>query len=187
MKNYSDAMTRWFDYSVDMRTRTIYMGSQTDEEMAEFFLKAMHMLSHNVEPIFIIMNNEGGDEYHGLAIYDAILTSKAHVTVTVYGHAMSMGSWILQAADERVLSPNATVMLHDGFWGIVDRAKYVKRNVEEGNRLERVMETTYLKKINQVKPRFTRAQLRKLLDDETFYSAAEAVAMGLADRILETP
>lgn len=180
-----DILSRFFDYGVDMRSRTLYMGD-TDEEMVEYFLKGMAMLSHNSsEAIQIIMDNEGGDAYCGLAIYDAIATSKCHVTITVYGGAMSMGSWILQAADERVLTPHSTVMLHDAHWELEDRAKYVKSQVEEGNRLTLLMEQAYLKRIRQVKPRFTQARLRKMLDDETFLSAKEAVELGLADKVLE--
>lgn len=181
-KNYGDALTRWFDYSVDMRGRTIYMGSQTDEEMAEFFLKAMHMLSHTDDPINIIMNNEGGDEYHGLAIYDAILTSKAHVTVTVYGHAMSMGSWILQAADERVMAPNATMMIHYGVWGHEDHVKYYRLHAKECERLNTLMEEAYLEKGSM-----KRTKLKKMLEDDSYLTAEQAVALGLADKILETP
>lgn len=180
----ADVIARFFDYSVDMRSRTIYMGSHTDEDMAEFFLKAIHVLSYSDDPIHIIMNNEGGDEYHGLAIYDAIATSKSHVTITVYGHTMSMGSWILQAADERIMSPNATMMIHYGLWGREDHVKYYRVHAKECERLSTLMEDTYLEKMPEG---FKRSKLKKMLEDESYITAKGAVALGLADRVLEIP
>jgi len=50
-----------------------------------------------------------------MAIYDAIKACPCHVTIEVMGQAMSMGSIILQAADERILHPNSCVMVHDGY------------------------------------------------------------------------
>lgn len=175
----------FFDYSINIPKRTIYMGPQTDEEMAEFFLKAMDLLSHSTADINIIMNNEGGDEYHGLAIYDSILTSESHITITVYGCAMSMGSWILQAADERVLAPNATVMLHDGSWRLDADFKQARAQMDEAERLNVLMEDTYLAKMQEKDPRMTRTKLRKLLAVDLFLPAEEAVKLGLADRVLE--
>ena len=97
-----DDIEVFFEQGLYVPTRTIYMGEildgGTDHVMAERVIKALHVLDANSEaPIAILMNNPGGDEYHGLAIYDAILGCKNHVAITAYGHAMSMGSIILQA------------------------------------------------------------------------------------------
>ena len=97
--------------------------------MAERAIKALHILDSTAptgdKPITVIMNNPGGDEYHGMAIYDAIKSCKNHVTIVVFGMAMSMGSIILQAADKRVMSANSRVMIHYGTWGINDHPKKV--------------------------------------------------------------
>ena len=84
----------WFDQNLDTETRTIYMGSvgrnYNDEEtgvdsfMAEYFIKGMHMFeTRNPEKeITIIMNNPGGEWYHGMAIYDTIMNSPCHCPVS---------------------------------------------------------------------------------------------------------
>ena len=121
-------LDKWFDLNVDTDTRTIYMGSAgytydegetgVDHFMAEYLIKGMHSLeSKNKKPILIIMNNPGGDWYHGMAIYDAIKSSPCECTIKVYGHAMSMGSIILQAADNRIMMPNSRFMIHYGYDG----------------------------------------------------------------------
>jgi ATP-dependent Clp endopeptidase proteolytic subunit ClpP len=182
-----DDVDKFFDYSIHIPSRTLYMGPEVDEEMAERFLKGMHLLegiSKDVG-ITILMDNVGGDEYHGLAIYDAIATSKCHITVIGYGNVMSMGSWIIQAADERVLAPNATVMIHYGSWVAEGTKGEVLAGAREMERLNRIMEETYLAKMRVADPQFTLTKLKKMLDTDSFMPAVEAVRLGLADRVLE--
>jgi ATP-dependent protease ClpP protease subunit len=148
----------WFDLNLDEETRTIYMGSVgtdydgnesgVDTFMAEFFIKGMHILdSTSDQPITIIMNNPGGDWYHGMAIFDAIQTSRSHCTILVYGHAMSMGSIILQAADHRVMMPNSRFMIHFGTDGKYTHAKIFERWADEGKRINYDMENIYIKSL----------------------------------------
>lgn len=149
---------KWFDLNVDTDTRTIYMGSTgytgddsetgVDHSMAEYFIKGMHTLeSKNNKPILIIMNNPGGDWYHGMAIYDAIKYSSCECTIKVYGHAMSMGSIILQAADHRIMMPNSRFMIHYGYDGKSGHAKIVYKWADEGKRVNWEMENLYLEKM----------------------------------------
>ena len=178
---------RLFDYDIMIPERTLYVGGEVDEGMAERFLKGMLILeakSHN--PITIILNSGGGDEYHGMAIYDAIAASPCHVTVKMYGHAMSMGSWIPQAADERIMSKNATMMIHYGSWGGYEMESiHVKSMHQENQRLTKAMEDEYLRRIREKNPDFAAAKLRRWLTEEKYLTAAEAVELGLADRIIE--
>ena len=149
---------RWFDLNLDVDNRTLFMGSihndiesgesGVDSSMAEYFIKGMHVLdSKNDKPITIIMNNPGGDWYHGMAIYDAIHNSKSHCTIKVFGHAMSMGSIILQAADKRIMMPNSRFMIHYGYDGRYGHAKIFEKWAEECKRLNHDMENLYLDKI----------------------------------------
>lgn len=182
-----DDVDHFFDYDLHIPSRTIYIGGECDLLQAEYLTKGLHLLKARSldQTINIIMNNPGGDEYHGMAIYDAIAACKQHVTITAYGHAMSMGSWILQAADDRVLTPNCTVMIHYGTGNFGDdHVKYCRVQAKEMERLNHIMERVYLPRIQEKNPDFPLRKLRKLLEDETFLTAEEAVALGLADRVL---
>jgi ATP-dependent Clp protease protease subunit len=180
-----DDIDRFFDYSLHVPTRTIFIGGEVEEEMAEFFLKAMHvLLAQSSEPISIIMNSGGGDEYCGLGIYDAIASSHAPVTITLYGMAMSMGSWIPQAADDRVMSQHCCMMLHYGSWGYEENAHVARAVAKENERLMKLMEDTYLRRIREKQPKYPVAKLRKMLIDETYLTADQALELGLIDRIL---
>lgn len=193
-----DDVDKFFDYEIYIPTRTIYMGSVdndqevgesgTDGAMAERVIKALHILDSSApagdKPITIIMNNPGGDEYHGMAIYDAIKGCNNHVTIIVYGHAMSMGSIILQAADRRVMAPNSRMMIHYGTWGIHDHPQNVYKWADEGKKFDAWMEQQYLTKIKEKNPEYTLKKVQELCKFDTFFTAKEAVDIGLADEIL---
>lgn len=190
---HADEFRLFHDAGLFLPTRTIYMGSEivdlvgesgTDARMAERVIKNMHVLeSISKDPITIIMNNEGGDEYHGLAMYDVISRSECHVKILVRGHAMSMGSIILQAADERVMSENAVQMIHYGVAGLEHHCKTVWKQAEEMERLNDWMEGLYLGRIREKHQYYDLSELKKLLDHDTFLTAAESVELGLADSI----
>ncbi|CAK9253113.1 unnamed protein product [Sphagnum jensenii] len=156
-----------------------------DYLMAERAIKNIHILeSVNKEPIFILMNNIGGDEYHGFAIYDAIKACESHVTIKVFGHAMSMGSIILQAADDRIMAPTSRQMIHYGTWGVVDHAKTTQKWAKEGEKIDKWIEQMYLAKMKEKNSHFTLARLQRMLDHDTFLTAKESVECGLADKVL---
>jgi ATP-dependent Clp endopeptidase proteolytic subunit ClpP len=197
-KMQRDDIDKFFDYEIYLPTRTLYMGSAsydeengesgTDGAMAERIIKGLHILDSsapsNDQPITIIMNNPGGDEYHGMAIYDAIKSCKNHVTIKVIGHAMSMGSIILQAADHRVMSPNSRMMIHYGTKSIQDHAKNFYKWTDEGKKFDSWMEHLFLEKIREKNPHFTLAKVKHMCNFDTFLSATEAIQLGLADKIL---
>ena len=190
-----DEIDRFHDYSIHLPTRTLYMGSENNDSesgesgcdgaMAERVVKNLHILDTlSAEPITILMNNIGGDEYHGFAIYDAIKACRSHVTIKVLGHAMSMGSIILQAADERVMAPTSRQMIHYGTWGVYDHAKTTQKWAKEGEKIDLWMERMYLGKIHDKNPKFTLRGIRTMLDHDTFLTAEESVELGLADSVL---
>ena len=190
-----DDIDKFHDYSIHVPSRTIYMGSEEhniehgesgcDGAMAERMIKNLTILEAiSKEPITIIMNNIGGDEYHCFAIIDAIRACESHVKIIVHGHAMSAGSLILQAADDRVMSPHSVQMLHYGTWSSSDHSKTFQKWAAEGNRIDKWMENWYMAKIKEKQPQFSLTRLKNMLDHDTFLTAEQSVALGLADRVL---
>lgn len=158
----NDEIDKFFDYGLDLTNRTIYLGCAAyDEEqgdgngvdflMAEKFIKALHILDKQAplgdKPITIIANNPGGSWYHGMAMFGAIKSCKNHVTIKMYGHAMSMGSIIPQAADERLIDPYARFMIHYGYDGGGGHSKIFSKWGDEGKRINHAMENIYLNRM----------------------------------------
>lgn len=193
-----DDIDKLYDYDLHIPSRTIYMGSASadielgesgvDAVMAERLIKALHILDKSApsgdQPITIIMNNPGGDEYDGFAIYDAIQACHNHVTIVVYGKAMSMGGIILQAADKRIMSRNSRFMMHYGQFGISANAKDVYQWVEDNKKIDTLMEDIFIEKMIEKDPKITRKKLQEMLKADFIVDAKEAVELGLADAIL---
>ena len=199
MGNYvKEDIDRWFEYNYLSTQRIIYVGScspetdygvesGTDCQMSEYFIKAMiHLNNISSKAIFIHMNNLGGDWFHGMAMYDAIRASKAHVYGICWGYAMSMGSLIIQACDSRIVAPHCTFMIHDGFDDLNGTCKSIEAWAKHTAKTRQRMYEIYLGRMKPAKPRITLAKIETLCSHDTIFSAEEAVNQGLADWILET-
>lgn len=186
-----------FDYDVDLVQRIIYIGSQkttlsgaesgVEAALSEKVIKGLYLMEAQApngdKPITIILNNPGGDIYHGLAIIDSIRACKNPVKIIVRGMAMSMAAWILQAGSERILSPNSRVMIHYGWCSINNHSKAAMEWAKEEERVNTQMEDEFLDKIQQKHPKFTRQKLHDMLKFDKVLTAEEAVELGLADRL----
>ena len=187
-------------YGLCVASRTIFLESSIDDDgeedgvnyvMTTKFLKNLHILERiNQTPITVLMNTAGGDVQHGMAIYDAIRAAKSHMTIKVTGNASSMGSIILQAADEgsRILMPHSHVMFHQGSTGasgnniheLINAANY---ELEFGNRLDIILFDRIKEKHEKEKRVFTKQRFQDMNFKGKYLHAEEAVEIGLADRI----
>lgn len=157
--------------------------SGTDVSMFQKLHIALDILEYfdSAAPITIVMNNCGGDWYHGMAIYDRIRNSSCPITIEGYGPIMSMGSIIIQAATKRLLARHATILLHYGSNSFNGNSKDFERFSEHSTRNNTLLEDIYLAQINKKQPNFTRAQLAELIKYDRYLTAAETIKLGLAD------
>lgn len=188
----------FFDYDCDLNHRVIWLGSQhvtasgnesgVDASLAEKTVKALYLMNVDApngdKPINILLNNPGGDEFHCAAIYDAIRNSQNEVIITVYGMAMSAASILMQAAKIRKISASSTIMIHYGSWGYHDHPQIMYKWADQGKKLDSWMEQIYLSRIREKHPEFKLKELKKMLQYDTFFTAQEAVDIGLADEVV---
>lgn len=204
----SDFINDLHNNGVDVKNREIFLHSyvaNSDEDpgvdyrMVSTFTKNIRMLDILSDaPITIHMQSIGGNWSDGMAIYDAITLCKSYVKIIVYGQAESMSSIILQAADLRIMMPNAYFMAHYGSVGVngnyLDASKYLefqKRSTEKmidiyaesaknGKFFKEKMgaEVSEHKIKNYLK--------RKLKDGDWYLNANETVYYGFADGVLST-
>ncbi len=189
-----DEISHFIDNDLYVLTRTIYIGPVDSEDydvnakMAERAIKNIHILDSKANaPIEILMQNYGGEVTAGMAIYDAIKLCRSQVTIKVFGTASSMGSVILQAADHRLLAPNAKVMIHMGETAHAsNHPRNIERQLEQNKLFDKWMIELYLEKMKEKNPELKYKKVEELVTFDKFYSAEEAVAVGLADGIIET-
>jgi ATP-dependent Clp protease protease subunit len=190
-----DDIDKFFELDFNPATRTIYLGSVasdvegdesgTDCLMAERCIKALRILTQKSEaPITIIMNNPGGDWYHAMAMYDSIKLCPNEITIQVFGYVMSAGAVILQAADHREMSPNSEMMIHYGSDGFYGHSRDFEKAAEQSKKINKKMEDIFLARIKEHDQSFTRAKLQNLMKFDKYFTAEEAVSLGLADEII---
>ena len=183
VKDYAGQL---FDNSVYIPTKTITLTGSVDEDMYNTAIKGLHLLDSYTGPINIKMYSNGGDLTVARALYDALRGCKNYVRVIVYGEAASAATIILQAADSRVMTPSSKLMVHVGAESIPeDHPRNVDQLYEQHRIDEKWIEDVYLKRIKEKKKRFTRHQLKSMLNFDKYLSPKEALESGLIDEIGE--
>lgn len=193
------------NYGIDPKNRELYLHGyvvNTEEDpgieykMAATFYKNIRMLDTiSNDPIIIHMHSLGGNWNDGMVIYDAIKLCKSHVTIIAYGQAESMSSIIFQAADKRVMMPNAYFMCHFGSSGYfgnyldVQKAGVFHKKITEKMLdiyTESCINGKYFKE-HYTEPEYEKVKnylKRKLKDGDWYLDANESVYYGFADMVL---
>lgn len=193
------------DYGIMLDSREIFLNSRTevqeengsmiDHWAATNFVRNLRiLLSISTEPILVHMITCGGYWQYGMAIYDAIKASPAHITVVAYAHSRSMSSVIPQAADTRIIMPNAEFLIHYGtfyFSGNTTSAiSEGEQLIKESNSMvdiymERCTIGSYWKK-----KKMSKLSIRKHIADnmnlkqEYYMTPRESVEKGFMDAVL---
>lgn len=191
-------------HNIDIANREIYLynfnavdeNPGVDYRMAQNFIKNIRILdSVSHDDILIHMHSVGGSWFDGMAIFDAIKMSKSHVTILVYGQAESMSGIILQAADHRVMAPNAYFMSHYGsqsfdgdYLSYQNIQKFEQKNAETMFNIyaERCVKGQFFKNLfkKNITPSKVKDYLKEQLKNGDWYiSAEEAVNYGFADEV----
>jgi ATP-dependent Clp protease protease subunit len=185
MRIVRESLDRFYDYDIHVESRTIYIGDDKEDGVnprtSEFAIKAFHILQQAApdKEITVYLNSFGGCWFNGIAIYDAIKACPCPVTIYVVGSAMSMGSIILQAADQRIIYPNGTIMVHDGYETRVDDIPKTFQNwAEYSKKSQQIMYEIYAERSGRT-PGFW----RKKCASDLILTAREAKELGLVDSI----
>ena len=130
------------------------------------------------EDVTIHINSPGGSCFEGRAMASAIRAYSGKVTAVVDGYAASAAATVMIAADEIIMSSGSMMMIHNAWTYFI------------GNRIEMMKEIVMMEKLdNSIAEDFasrgaaTLDDIRKMMDDETWFTAEEALAMNFCDSI----
>lgn len=173
-------------YSRLLKDRIVMLDTDVNDHSASLIVAQMLFLeSENPEAdILFYINSPGGVVTAGMAIYDTMQFIKPDVSTIVIGQACSMGSLLAQSgtAGKRLILPNARHMIHQPSGGAGGKASDMKIQVEEILKMKNTLTEIYVKHNSAGK---TYEELERDMDRDTFMSAAESVAYGLADRVID--
>jgi ATP-dependent Clp endopeptidase proteolytic subunit ClpP len=143
------------------------------------FVETLNGLPDDTSEIRLHVNSPGGEVFEGIAIMNALRQHPASVTAVVDGLAASAASFIAVSADKVLMNPNTELMIHDA-WGItIGPAADHEAMKDRLNALSDNIASVYAAKTGGAA-----ADWRPAMLAETWYSADEAVAAGLADGVL---
>lgn len=134
--------------------------------------------------ITFYLNSPGGSITAGMAIYDTLKLISSPVTVVVTGMAASMGSILLSAAPKgrRLLYPHSRVLIHQPLISGRFSGPATDINIQAQE-----MEKLRLE-LNQILAAASGQPIEKINQDtdrDFYLNAKEAIAYGLADRIVD--
>jgi ATP-dependent Clp protease protease subunit len=170
-------------YSHLLTERIIYLGTAIDAGVANALIaQLLHLDADNPDrDIQLYINSEGGDPSAMLAIYDTMQHVRPDVATTCVGQAIGVSAVMLAAGapGKRAVLPHARVVLHQpagqGRGAIPD----LILQADELVRVRGEVEAILARHTGQ-----DAAKLRTDTDRDRVFTADEAVAYGLVDRVL---
>jgi ATP-dependent Clp endopeptidase proteolytic subunit ClpP len=126
------------------------------------------------------LNTPGGSVDEGINIFNALQRHKGGVTTVVDSLAASMGSYILQAGERRLVASNAMVMIHDPWTITVGNATSLRKDAETLDKYALRMIPDYAARSGK-----TDDEILAIMAEESWYAGKEAVEAGFADEFVD--
>lgn len=169
-----------------LEQRKIFLwGPVTDASAKDLTEKLLYL--ETIDPgkeITFYINSPGGSVTAGMAVYDTMKLISSPITVVVTGMAASMGSILLSGAPKgrRLLYPHARVLIHQPLISgrMVGPASDINIQAKEMEKLRQ--------ELNQILADASGQPLERINQDtdrDFYLNAQEAIAYGLADKIVD--
>lgn len=137
----------------------------------------------DVTEIRLYINSYGGSVFEGTAIYNQLRRHPAHKTVYVDGFACSIASVIAMAGDTVVMPRNTMMMIHNMWMRAEGNAAALRKAADDLDTINAAGRAAYLEKAGE---KLGKEKLAEMMDAETWLTAEECIAYGLADEYAET-
>ena len=169
-----------------LEQRKIFLwGAVTDETGKDLTEKLLYLEGNAPgKEITFYLNTPGGSITAGMAVYDTMKMITSPITIVVTGMAASMGSILLCAAAKgrRLVYPHARILIHQPLISgrMVGPATDINIQAKEMEKLRA--------ELNQILSNSSGQPLERINQDtdrDFYLTAPEAIAYGLADKIVE--
>jgi ATP-dependent protease ClpP protease subunit len=144
-----------------------------------------HYLAHEinyaadyVDVIEVRINSEGGSVLHGLSVFSAMLNSPAKVIVKIDGVAASMAGIIAMAGESINMVDYGRIMIHSPK---LDKSRLSQKEKKGLESIRNMLLTIFEKRCAK-----DAVWLDKVMDEETWFTADEALNEKFIDSIIKT-
>lgn len=160
-------------------------GGESDGVSFKDLDDALASKADDDKEIELSINSPGGNCIEGMAIYDHLRSLEGHtIKAEVIGECSSMASVVLMAASVRRMHQNARICIHKPRFAdfylptmTEDEAKRAYEDLHE--------ETQRLKKIYFDRTSFSEEDLDKLMSEDRYMTAEEALQYGVVTEIIQ--
>lgn len=169
----------------ETKKRDIAWGGESDDVTYKDLEEALASKADDDRVIELSINSPGGVCTEGMAIYDRFRSLEGHtIKAEVIGECSSMASVVLMAASVRRMHPNARICIHkprfSDFYLPTMTEDEAKRAYEDLH-----AETERLKKIYLDRTTYTEEELDKLMGEDRYMTAEEALQHGVITEIIQ--
>ena len=134
------------------------------------------------DDVTIHINSGGGDVFDANTMAETLRAYRGRTTASIEGLAASAASYFALTADEVVIGPSALLMIHNPYTCCRGEASDMRKAADLLDKLRDTISAQYVKKTGM-----DRAEVEAFMDEETWFSAEEAVERGFADRMSDAP
>lgn len=135
----------------------------------------------NTDKLTVHINSYGGDVFDGVAIYNQLKNHSAEVTIYVDGVAASAASLIAMAGDNLIMNTGSLLMIHEASTVAWGNKGEIKKTLNALEGIDKSIIDIYMTKYTG-----ERDEIETMLVGETWFTASEAIDLGLADEVEDT-
>ncbi|WP_095083721.1 head maturation protease, ClpP-related [Pseudomonas sp. Irchel s3h17] len=146
---------------------------------ASQFVQDLRAMDDGVSPVIVAFNSVGGDLFDGLAMHNALSRLGERCTGRIDALAASAASVAVCGAHKVVIASNAMLMIHNPWTYAAGDADSFRKVADVLDQTMEAIIAAYKSKA----PDINEEALRDMVAAETWLTASEAVALGLADEV----
>lgn len=125
------------------------------------------------------INSPGGAVFEGATMNTLLTSRKGQVNVIIDGMCASAATFLLMPASKISAGELANVLIHNTWMGVMGDKKELRKMADWLEKSDEQIATFYARRMKQSK-----AKILEMMDEETTFTAEEAVKNGIADAII---
>lgn len=150
-----------------------------EDDVVDYDL-AKELIDLNGKNLKVRINSYGGEVAQGLAIYNLLKDYKGQVTTVCDGVACSAASVIFMAGAQRLMPRSSLLFIHNAWTYASGNADELRKQAEE---LEKITQPSV--EIYKSVSSLDESEIKKMMDEETWITADEAMSYGFATQVVE--
>lgn len=148
--------------------------------LAKDFLDEVKAKADGIKNVRVLMNTPGGSVYEALTMLNGLRAMGKTIETHVMGLAASAGSLFAAGSHKVVMPDNTMQFVHLPITGCYGNAEDMRETAEVLDKVGGQMKAMYAKRWKG-----TAEELDAALSAQTHYTAAECLALGLCDEVVE--